>query len=83
MWEGKDIEWLVFERSRYNVQLAVNTVKFTFFFGLKGDREISWKVKALVSWNMEAFVLPPSSEITVNSNLFHLSYIYIMQVFHK
>lgn len=30
---------------------------------------------------LEAFVLPPSSELTVNSNLFHFSSIYITQVF--
>lgn len=48
---------------------------------MSGDREISWKVKALISWKVEAFALPPSSEIIVNSNLFHLSSIYIMQVF--
>lgn len=64
MWEGKDTEKLVFERSRYSVLLAVNTDKFTFLGGLKRDREISWKVRALFSWNVEAFVLPPSSEIT-------------------
>lgn len=48
---------------------------------MSGDREISWKVKALISWNAEVFVLPPSSEKVVNPNLFHLSPIYIMQVF--
>jgi len=47
------------------------------------DREISWKVKALISWNVDAFVLPSSSEVIVNSNLFHLSSIYIMQVFSE
>lgn len=47
---------------------------------MSGVREIAWKVKAQISCNVEAFILPPSSEIIVNSNLFHLSSIFIMQV---
>lgn len=48
---------------------------------MSGDREISWKVKALISWNVKVAVLPPSSEKVVKSNLFHLPPVYIMQVF--